>query len=332
MTKPGDILAARIRENGPILFSEFMETALYHPELGYYRSPRDPFGTQGDFFTASQLQPVFGRLVAAAIRQHLPTDVSPHEFTVAEWGAGRAELREGLAEFRYIPVDAATSELPTAFEGVVFSNELFDALPVDLAQRCGEEWRMMRVGFGDGRFQWHPAESLERVWRDYAAKLAAPLEDRPDVLIELPVRLRPVMERMIAGCNGGAFIAIDYGYTAREVVRFPQGTLMSYRRHQAREDVLENPGEQDITAHVPFTYLEQCAAECGMDHARLENFSQFLIRAGEPDQFASALEAPDEAAAMKLRLQLKTLLFGMGETFRVFSSRIRHPRERPSKS
>ncbi|MBI4892794.1 MAG: SAM-dependent methyltransferase [Acidobacteria bacterium] len=325
MTPLGEILAARIRSGGPILFSEFMDAALYHPELGYYRSPRDPFGTQGDFFTASQLQPVFGRLVAAAIRQYLPAGAAPTDFTVAEWGAGRAELTEALAEFHYIPIDSGSGEVPATFEGVVFSNELFDALPVDLAQRCGVEWRMIRVSFGDGRFQWHAAERLEEQWRHYASDLAAPLEDRPDVLIELPVRLRPVMETMVSRCRGGAFIAIDYGYTAREVVRFPQGTLMSYRRHQAFDDVLASPGEQDITAHVPFTYLERCAAECGMSAAKLENFSQFLLRAGETDQFAAALEAPDEASAMRLRLQLKTLLFGMGETFRVFSALIARP-------
>jgi SAM-dependent MidA family methyltransferase len=69
MTPAGELLAREIRAAGPVPFRRFMEVALYHPEHGYYRGPRDPFGKEGDFFTAEQIQPVFGILVAARIRQ-----------------------------------------------------------------------------------------------------------------------------------------------------------------------------------------------------------------------------------------------------------------------
>jgi SAM-dependent MidA family methyltransferase len=84
---------------------------------------------------------------------------------------------------------------------------------------------------------------------------------------------------------------------------------MSYRRHMALEDVLSDPGGRDITAHVCFTALEGH----GFQTVRFETLARTLLDAGEADRFAAALTGPDE---VRRRLQLKTLLFGMGETFR----------------
>ena len=56
MTPLGELLAAAIERSGPIPFDEFMAHALYHPEYGYYRRPRDPFGKDGDFFTKTAAQ------------------------------------------------------------------------------------------------------------------------------------------------------------------------------------------------------------------------------------------------------------------------------------
>ena len=91
---------------------------------------------------------------------------------------------------------------------------------------------------------------------------------------------------------------------------------MAYRRHTAREDVLEEPGERDITAHVNFTALQECGAACGLRTERFETLAQTLLLAGEPDQFAAALDAAGPGEQLRRRMQLKTLLFGMGETFR----------------
>jgi SAM-dependent MidA family methyltransferase len=90
---------------------------------------------------------------------------------------------------------------------------------------------------------------------------------------------------------------------------------MSYRKHRASADVLRDPGEQDITAHVAFDYLERLAARHGWRRLRRESMASLLLFAGEPDQFSSALRCASEADEQRLRLQLKTLLFGMGETF-----------------
>ena len=124
------------------------------------------------------------------------------------------------------------------------------------------------------------------------------------------------LERIAGALEAGFVLTIDYGYTRAESVRFPRGTLMSYRRHQADEDVLELPGAKDITAHVAFTALQEHGARIGLQTVRFETLAQTVLAAGEPDQFAAALAGSTEAEELRRRLQLKSLLFGMGETFR----------------
>jgi SAM-dependent MidA family methyltransferase len=154
MTPAAELLAAEIARSGPMPFAQFMETALYHPVHGYYRRPRDPFGKAGDFYTAEQIQPVFGILIAARIRQLYRAMGEPADFTVVELGAGRREMAEAFREWRYIPIDIDCGEFPTDFRGVVFSNEFFDALPVDVAVYRKGAFRRQCVGIRDARFVW----------------------------------------------------------------------------------------------------------------------------------------------------------------------------------
>src|SRR5262245_38747788 len=102
-----------------------MSQALYHPILGYYRRPRDPFGIHGDFYTAEQIQPVFGILIGQFVRQLANALGDPEDFTVLELGPGRLEMATAFERWRYIPIEAG-SALPPSVRGVVFSNEFFD--------------------------------------------------------------------------------------------------------------------------------------------------------------------------------------------------------------
>jgi SAM-dependent MidA family methyltransferase len=325
LTPAAEVLASEIRAHGPVLFSRFMEVALYHPQYGYYRNARDPFGKEGDFYTASQLQPVFGRLLAGAFR-HMRTQLGePPDFSVVEWGAGRGDLAAELSEFRYTAIDRDRGASPSNITGVVFCNELFDALPVDVLRLREQQPVLMRVGVSDGRFVWVEGESPSSEWTDYAGQLAPHFPRERDVYLELPVRLQETLIQMTSPLHHGACLIIDYGYLDRELVRFPQGTLMSYHRHHALDDVLLDPGARDITAHVPFSYLQHCAQTLGLHSEPVQTLAQFILHAGEADQFAAALHAPDEASSLRLRLQLKSLLFGMGETFRCLTLHRRQP-------
>ena len=297
-----------------------MEMALYHPEYGYYRRQRDPFGKSGDFFTASQLQPVFGTLIAARIRDLHREMGSPADFTVVELGAGRREMAPAFSEWKYVPVEADSGTLPEHFLGVVFSNEFFDALPVVAGIIAEGIPRELRVGFHDkDGFVWVTSGRLGEEAGEYVRKYFPSLEEGHTFEVNLDA-LR-WLERITNSLDAGYVFTIDYGFTRREAIRFPAGTLMSYRRHTAREDVLNEPGEKDITAHVCFTALQERGEELGLHTETFESMAQTLLKAGEADQFTAALAAATPEEESRRRLQLKTLLFGMGETFRTLIQR-----------
>lgn len=311
MTPAAEVLAAEIARRGPVPFSQFMETALYHPVHGYYRRPRDPFGKAGDFYTAEQIQPVFGILIAAHLRELYRAMGEPSDFTVVELGAGRGEMADAFAEWRYVPVDIDGGKLPQDFRGVVFSNEFFDALPVDVAIFRDGQFRQQCVAFHDNRFVWVEGGDVPPEAANYLrAYFPEPGEGN---WYEINLRALEWMDRIARALRAGYMLTIDYGYTRVESVRFPQGTLMGYRRHTALEDIFEEPGLRDITAHVNFTALEERGALRGLRTESFRTLAQLLLAAGEADQFAAALGEEND---LRRRMQLKTLLFGMGETFR----------------
>ncbi len=319
MTSAGSILREEISRAGPVSFQRFMEVSLYQPECGYYRRGRDPFGRAGDYYTAEQIQPVFGILIAQRIRQLREELGGPPDFTVVELGAGRAEMAEAFSGFRYCPVEVTGGEWPSRFSGVVFSNEFFDALPVRVAVRRRKEFRELLVGSSEDRFVWVEGAPVSGEPAEYLTRFAAGLEE--GAWIEIHLAALGWLDQIAARLERGWVFTIDYGYTAPELIRFPRGTLMSYRQHVATEDVLSAPGERDITAHVNFTALQDHGALRGLRTVRLENMSRTLVDAGRPDGFAAALSAASPPDEIRRRLQLKTLLYGMGETFRTLIQR-----------
>jgi len=243
---------------------------------------------------------------------------APEDFTVVELGAGRGEMAAALGEFSYVPVDLG-GRMPDGVRGVVFSNEFFDALPVHAAVMRGGATRELRVGMEGDRFAWIEAGPAPEEVECYRKRYLGDLSDGQ--IFEAALESLAWLERIAAALAEGFVITIDYGYTAAELVRFPGGTLMSYRRHQALEDVLKDPGEQDITAHVCFSALQQHGKRVGLEMDRFERLAQTVMASGEADQFAAALAAGSPQDEQRRRLQLKQLLFGMGETFRTLVQR-----------
>ncbi len=321
MTELARQIRKEIAARGPIPFARFMELALYHPALGYYSRARDPFGVGGDYFTSSQLQPVFGRLLAQKISTWKSELGDPEDFTVLELGAGRGEtareIRARLPRVRYIEVERDRGVLPDAFAGVVFSNEFFDALPIHVVRGSASGLKEAFVTAQGERLVWlegpPSSPALERYVESFTPSLA------PGQTLEGNLQTLDWLDRIARSLQRGFVVTIDYGFTAEEISagRFPEGSLMSYRRHRALDDVLAEPGERDITAHVNFTALVTHGESLGLRPAPLQTQAQFLLSIGQADEFRSALQAANEHQAQQYRLQLKTLLFGMGETFRV---------------
>ncbi len=259
-----------------------MEIALYHPQYGYYRTSRDPFGKHGDFYTAAQLQPAFGRLIRTILEK------LPVEHTLIDIGAGRSEMQEEFSNWNYYSVDVCSAH-PQPVQGVIFANELFDALPCRVYDAHGHE---VLVNIQNDRFTWTGIPSYERC-----------------------LRISSMMQSMRSILDEGYLLIIDYGYEEREQqLRFPQGSLMSYHRHVASEDVLADPGLRDITAHVNFTEVTHHAVQAGFELIKKYKLSSFLLEAGEEEIGKLTKEHSQ---------QLRSLLFGMGELFDVLLFRTR---------
>ena len=214
----------------------------------------------------------------------------------------------------------------------ILANEFFDALPFHLLVWRKGGWKERCVIADGERFAWSEEEPSTP---DLAAKAEArfapdlAMAEREDGCVaEIRPQAGAWMERigrlLSSTTKGGELLAIDYGYTIEELHRgrFPQGSALGYFHHQAVDDLLANPGEQDLTAHVNFTELIGSGKQAGLRVRSLESQSSFLLALGERDQFADLFaDCATEADRLKRARQLKTLILpeGMGEAFRVLA-------------
>jgi SAM-dependent MidA family methyltransferase len=208
----------------------------------------------------------------------------------------------------------ADSQEIGAGPSIVFANEFFDALPVEILSARGS----LRIDTRGGQFieTWVPASPEELEFLDRYS-----IHPENDERVEASLAGQELMDRIGDSIRHGFFITIDYGYTREEqLAGRHRGTIKAIRQHSSSSDPFEAPGEQDITADVNFTALSAAAEKHGMQTHRLMTQSQFLMGIGEANQFADAFEVcrlPQERA--KVALQLKHLVTpaGMGESFHV---------------
>lgn len=352
-TPLGKLLAARIRERGPITFADYMAGCLYHPEHGYYsRAESQRFA---DYYTSVDVHPIFGRLLARQLAEMWERCGFPAEFIVVEAGAGVGRLAAHVLDFaaralpefyaalRYTAVEqsaarraahasalaahlasrraASAVDFPASIPaGCVFSNELLDALPVHRLCREHGELREIHVGLNGNLFcdQVGPLSSPSLV--EYFSEQGIELLEGQ--LAEASLAAAAWMEDAARRLGRGFLLTIDYGREARELYdeRHLRGTLLAYTRHRAGEDFYAAPGEQDLTAHVNFTALDLAAARAACSRVGLVSQSSFLLALGRVNEFADLYDgAQSEAERLRARLLLKTLIFpeGMGETFSV---------------
>jgi len=197
---------------------------------------------------------------------------------------------------------------------IIFANEFFDALPVEILSTQGS----LRIDARDGRFveAWAAASLQELEFLDRYS-----VHPEEGERVEVPLAAQYFADRILDDLPPGFFIAIDYGYTREEqLAGRHRGTLKAVRQHSVSADPYEAPGEQDVTADVNFTALAAAAERRGMQIQKLITQSQFLLGIGEANEFADAFEdcrLPQERA--KVALQLKHLVTpaGMGECFQV---------------
>ena len=212
--------------------------------------------------------------------------------------------------------------------GVIFSNELLDAFPVhrvawDAARRGWFEWG---VGIEGGRFVWRPIESREdwTAWLvdagfDLPAELQAVLPD--GFVLEVSPAEGEWWSAAARALRAGRLLTIDYGLTAMERLDPSRagGTLRSYSRHRAEANVLDNPGEQDITSHVNFAQLQRAGERAGLRTegllAQPKFLTQIATRSAEQNKQGSPIAA--WTSAQVSQFQTLTHPEHLGRAFRV---------------
>ncbi len=306
-----DWLRRRMATEGPLDFREFMAAALYHPERGYYARGSGQVGRRGDFFTSVSVGPVFGELLARRFLAWWLAAGRPAPWRIIECGAhdgtlARDVLRElrrlapeaigvldyaicetlprlqaaqraALAEFAAVvsshgqPADLARKPLP----GVVFGNELLDALPCQRVEMRAGAWHLLRVDHeASGGFRWHLGETVgsPRGSDPCLAAVAEVLEPLgagyPDgcrTEVRTDPQWRALLAPLLAGLQRGLMVWIDYGFAAPDYYHPARvdGTLRAFSRHRIQTDPLEDPGAADLTAHVEFTGFARAANALG---------------------------------------------------------------------
>ncbi len=335
-----EVIKEKIKKEGAISFEEFMEIALYYPEIGYYTSPKTKIGREGDFFTASHLGAVFGILLAKAIEEFYLKMNKPYDFSITEIGPGMGYLAEDilsnlsfspryylveinphlvkiqkskLKKFRKILAWYRYIDELSELKGVIILNEVFDALPVRIFEIRDKPYEVYLTV--------DETENLKETLLPARAETTAYLKDFAPWVFdfegyrsEINLKAKAFIEKLAQKLKIGYLMIFDYGYISQEYYsdQRNRGTLLCYHKHTISENPYLNIGKQDITAHVNFTAIEKWATEAGFKVVHFSSQSKYLI------------SLCDEVLLNKLNKlgliqQFKRLVLpqGMGESHRV---------------
>ena len=359
-----DLIVQRIRERGPLTVAEFMSIALYHPEHGYYARAARRTGRNGDFFTSVDVGPAFGAMLARQFEemwQRLEPDGS---FDLVEAGASNGQLARDVLDaagatnpdfysaIRLHLVDASPAAraaqremlaphaakvassgatLPDSVHGVIYANELLDALPVHSVVMTEHGLREHYVDLDGDRL-------IERAGRPSTDALeeylrSANVDLQPGWRSEINLAALVWTARACCALHRGFLLLVDYGHPAAEIYSATHagGTLTTFVRHVADPSAegpawLEEPGTRDITSHVDLTSVQRAAEQFGCSTLGVLDQSYFLLALGIADELATAGAS---VAATRRRLALKTLVVpgGLGSTHKVllFGKQVQGP-------
>jgi SAM-dependent MidA family methyltransferase len=326
-----------------------MELALYHPELGYYARRLNPVGKAGDYVTAPSLSPVFAFAIARLVHEFVGRQEGGMS-TFVDIGCGDGVLVRAVSQqvreegARFFGIDRALERV-AAVEGegslrfvrdlsavprdgahLLFSNELFDAFPFARLVQRDEHLHELWVTEEGGALEWSEHEA-PAPFEDYFAERS--IELAGGQFADITPEWELFYEDLARFVSRGLIVTIDYGFLQeklfdRRIRRF--GTAASYRRQRVSRDLLANPGEQDLTAHINFSDLRRAGERHGFRTLFFDSLARFLLALGatEHELFRPVLDLEIEdanhgIALMEARDEARRLVLpdGIGEDLRV---------------
>jgi len=351
-----EIIIQKIRSEGPMSFRDFMEMALYYPNLGYYTSPGEKIGTRGDYYTSSFLTCLFGRLIAKQLEE-MWLLTGGKEFTVVEYGAGTGMLcndilmalknnRKLYDSLHYCIIERSDAmrekqqfisneklsyhqdirEIPD-ITGCILSNEVLDNFPVH--QVMMQDELMETFVDYDNAFKevFRPAhESLKNYFEEL--RIVLPKGFRTEINLHAIEWVRDVA----CALKKGFVLTIDYGFPSSELYsskRSP-GTIVCYRKHTINYCPYINIGDQDITAHINFSALNHWGIKNGLAASGFTNQASFLLSLGLTNCLREIELQNDESPGItqSKAVLIRTFLMQMGKKFKVLIQEkgMDHPR------
>ena len=328
-------------------FNDYMQLALFAPQLGYYTGGSHKIGSAGDFVTAPSLTPLFGLTLARQIEPVLRQSAG----NVYEFGAGTGELAVSLlaglqpdALQHYYIMDVSPElkqrqlalirektpqhadkvvfldSLPDAFDGVIIGNEVLDAMASEVIRWTETGIEQMGVSIVDEQFTWSQRPvSDERI-------LTEALRIQPDkqpYTSELHLNQTAFIATLAQKLTRGAIIMIDYGFDEAQYYH-PQrsmGTLIGHYRHHVVDDPFFWPGLMDLTCHVNFTAMAQAAVDNGLDLIGYTSQAHFLFNLGITEVLLAEHPDVNSKAYLQAASAMQKLVapHEMGELFKVIA-------------
>ncbi len=356
MSTLADRLRERIQREGPIPFYDWMKTALYDPEHGYYcRSDRERWGRAGDYRTSPEQSILFSATFARYFAKlHTALD-SPDAWTIVECGAGAGYFAESVLltlQERFPDVFRATryvidevsrnsrfqisdrlrrfaakveltqlEEIEPLNPAIVFANELLDAFPVHRIVMGKGELLEFYVGVNkSGSFEWEIGKLSEQLDKNLAH---LDIQLREGQIAEINPGIEQWLELVSRKIRKGYLVIVDYGAQASDLYdpgARPNGTLRAFHRHRLAEDLLMNPGEQDLTSSINWMLVKTLATKTGFKVAAFERQDKFLLGAGLLDEMELRVTlAQSETEKVSLRAEAREMILpgGMAESFQV---------------
>ncbi|GHH96978.1 class I SAM-dependent methyltransferase [Neobacillus kokaensis] len=294
--------------NQLISYADFIATALYHPEFGYYMTEKQKIGRQGDFITTSNISDVYGRLMAKWFSVVCKKNNLPPNF--CEIGAGNGRFAKAFLQewtekinmpLQYLIIETSPyhrklqsevlNSYPSvrqmndvtdlkSFEGIIFSNELFDALPVHVIEKENGTLNEIMVGLKNQQLVEHKIPLANQDILSFLEKNQSTLHEGQRM--EIPLAMDVILKQISSSLTRGIVVTADYGYTTEEWQdpRRSRGSLRGYYQHKMIDNVLVNPGEMDITTHIHFDHLIKKGEQFDLQFITKLRQDEFLLKAG----------------------------------------------------
>jgi len=260
-----------IYSSGPIPFSTYMETVLYHPVYGYYSGSELHIGRKGDFVTSPHCHELFGALLARQIEEFIDL-AGGKDFSIVEIGAGAGYLAKDILKSmdRKNPSESVnyiiSEPLPGLrdiqkntlngydervswvrdieeighLNGCIVSNELLDSFPVHVIEKRGNVFQEIYVDYNDNKGLFETTGDLSSdELAEYIERTGIYFEER--YRTEANLAMKEWIEKISSILICGFVMTVDYGYTAEEYfsVERNRGTLLSYMNQQVNENFYE---------------------------------------------------------------------------------------------